>query len=148
MHELHARLHVRVLLVQIHATHKGGYARVDGSLVCDGVKAVESTRRAEDGMARWEIGWRICKISLCDVGSDKGHKATSMPQIPWGDCRHVYFITSIVYLRQTRYSRSKTLSKQKTVVKQSIRRQSPEARAVSQSRHNGQLPGQRRGINN
>jgi hypothetical protein len=54
MHELHARPHVRVLRVQIHATQKGGYARVDGSLVCDGVKAVESTRRAEDGMGNWQ----------------------------------------------------------------------------------------------
>jgi hypothetical protein len=50
MHELHAGLHVRVLTVQIHATQKGDYARVDGGNVCDGVKAVESTRGAEDGM--------------------------------------------------------------------------------------------------
>jgi hypothetical protein len=38
------------LTVQIHATQKGDYARVDGGNVCDGVKAVESTRGAEDGM--------------------------------------------------------------------------------------------------
>jgi hypothetical protein len=76
-----------------------------------------------------------------------------MPQIPWGDCtlekKHVYFINwHRLFEANETQQEQETLSKQKTVVKQSIRRQSPEARAVSQSRHNGQLPGQRRGINN
>jgi len=53
MHGLH---------VPVHCTDsrytEGDYARIDGGKACDGVKAVESTRRAEDGMGNWhQRGW-------------------------------------------------------------------------------------------
>jgi hypothetical protein len=48
MHELH----VLVYCADSRYT-EGDYARIDGGKACDGVKAVESTRRAEDGMGNW-----------------------------------------------------------------------------------------------
>ena len=53
MHELHVPVHC----ADSRYT-EGDYARIDGGKACDGVKAVESTRRAEDGMGNWhERGW-------------------------------------------------------------------------------------------
>jgi hypothetical protein len=50
MHELH----VPVYMYCADSRYtEGDYARIDGGKACDGVKAVESTRRAEDGMGNW-----------------------------------------------------------------------------------------------
>jgi hypothetical protein len=104
MHELH----VLVYCADSRYT-EGDYARIDGGKACDGVKAVESTRRAEDGMGNWHgqermvvgtygsgrlgLDWRICEIegraslSLPPVTFVGRDKATSMPRIPWETAR-------------------------------------------------------------
>jgi hypothetical protein len=93
------------LTVQIHATQKGDYARVDGGNVCDGVKAVESTR----GCRRWDgklVVPTMLEGLLGDLQDRKGRAVVqllacdvcwqpSMPRIRRGNM--CTFITGIIY---------------------------------------------------
>ena len=102
----------------------------------------------------WTKGSTGSEAVRCDVcWQRQGHIHAANPL---GDCtstvcrlkrKHVCLITGIIPLFEVNKTQQEqeTLSKQKTVTKQSI----PNPRAECQSCHNGGvLPGQRRGINN